>query len=71
MVAYLEQKERTEEALLAATAKADRILTQIERMILSNASFVELAYTPADLKRIKHIGKKAVMLGIENGYAIG
>ena len=71
MVAYLEQKERTDEALLAATAKADRILTQIERMILSNASFVELAYTPADLNRIKHIGKKAVMLGIENGYAIG
>lgn len=71
MVAYLAQKERTDEALLAATAKADRILTQIEKMITSNASSVELAYTPTDLYRIKQAGKKAVMLGIENGYAIG
>lgn len=71
MVAYLEQKERTEEALLAATAKADRILTQIEKMVAANASAVEIAYTPADLNRLKAAGKKAVMLGIENGYAIG
>lgn len=71
MVAYLAQQERTDEALIAATAKADRILTQIEQMIAANASFVELAYTPADLYRLKAIGKKAVMLGIENGYAIG
>lgn len=71
MVAYLAQKERTDEALIAATAKADRILTQIEQMIAANASFVELAYTPADLYRLKAMGKKAVMLGIENGYAIG
>lgn len=32
MVAYLAQGERTDEALQAATAKADRILTQIEEM---------------------------------------
>lgn len=71
MVAYLEQKERTDEALVAATAKADRILTQIEQMIAANASFVEQARTPADLYRLKSMGKKAIMLGIENGYAIG
>ncbi len=71
MVAYLEQKERTDEALVAATAKADRILTQIEQMIAANASFVEQARTPDDLYRLKGMGKKAIMLGIENGYAIG
>lgn len=71
MVAYLEQKERTEDALLAATAKADRILNEIEKMVAYNCTHVDIAYTPADLYRIKSSGKKAVMLGIENGYAIG
>ena len=71
MVAYIEQKERTDEALLAATAKADRILTQIEKMTAENCTAMDIAYTPADLYRLKREGKKAIMLGIENGYAIG
>ena len=71
MAAYLEQRERTEEAFLAATAKADRILTQIEEMAAANCTAMDIAYTPADLPRLKRDGKKAVMLAIENGYAIG
>ncbi len=71
MVAYLEQKERDEEALLAATAKANRILTQIEEMAARNCTLLDIAYTPADIARLKRDGKKAIMLGIENGYAVG
>ena len=71
MVAYLEQKERTPEALLAATAKADHILDEIGKMVQLNHNSVEIAYTPDDLYRLKRQGKKAIMLGIENGYAIG
>lgn len=71
MVAYLKQLERTDEALSAATAKADRILNEIEEMVAKNCTAVDIAYTPADLCRLKKAGKKAVMLGIENGYAIG
>ena len=71
MVAYLSQKERTEEALLAATAKADQLLNEIERMVAMNCTAVDIAYTPDDLYRLKRDGKKAIMLGIENGYAIG
>ena len=71
MVAYLKQGERDTESLLAATAKADRILTQIEEMVAANCTEVDIAYTPADIARLKHAGKKAIMLGIENGYAIG
>jgi len=71
MVAYLKQGERDAESLLAATAKADRILTQIEEMVAANCTEVDIAYTPADIVRLKHAGKKAIMLGIENGYAIG
>ncbi len=71
MVAYLKQGERTEEALQAATAKADRILTQIEEMAAAHPAAVGMARTPSDLTRLKNEGRKAVMLGIENGYAIG
>lgn len=65
------KKERTDEALLAATAKADQLLNEIERMVAMNCTAVDIAYTPADLYRLKREGKKAIMLGIENGYAIG
>lgn len=71
MVAYLAQKGRSEEELLAATAKADRILTDIEKMVKANEHAVAIAYTPDDLYRLKAEGRKAIMLGIENGYAIG
>ena len=70
MVAYLPQKERTEEALLAATAKADQLLDEIEKMVAMNCTAADIAYTPADLYRLKREGKKAIMLGIENGLAI-
>ena len=71
MVAYLKQGERDAESHLAATAKADRILTQIEEMVAANCTAVDIAYYPADIARLKRAGKKAIMLGIENGYAIG
>ncbi|MBQ8282149.1 MAG: gamma-glutamyl-gamma-aminobutyrate hydrolase family protein [Paraprevotella sp.] len=71
MVAYLEQKERTDEAFEVAMHKADHILNQIEQMVSGNSMQIEIARTPLDLLRLKGIGKKAIMLGIENGYAIG
>ena len=71
MVAYLQQKERDDASLVAATDKANRILDGIEAMVNQNISSVNIAYTPADLYRLKREGKKAIMLGIENGYAIG
>ena len=71
MVAYLQQKERDDASLVAATDKANRILDGIEAMVNQNIGSVNIAYTPADLYRLKREGKKAIMLGIENGYAIG
>ena len=71
MVAYLQQLGLSDEDLQAATAKADRILNEIEAMVAKSNPYVNIAYTPADLYRLKIEGKKAIMLGIENGYAIG
>jgi microsomal dipeptidase-like Zn-dependent dipeptidase/gamma-glutamyl-gamma-aminobutyrate hydrolase PuuD len=71
MVAYLEQKERTEKALKNATDKADHILTQIEDMVRENQQAIGLAHTATELWQLKQEGKKGLMMGIENGYAIG
>jgi microsomal dipeptidase-like Zn-dependent dipeptidase len=71
MVAYLKQEERTPEALLAANRRAHAILDEIEQRVGTLKDYMELAQTPADLYRLKAAGKKAVMRGVENGYAIG
>ncbi len=65
MVAYIPQGPRTPEGNAAATAYADSQLTRVKEMGVS------LARTPADLYRLKAAGQHAIMVGIENGYAIG
>ena len=71
MVAYLPQGERTPEAYKAVTAKTNRLLTQIEEIVQVNSDRVGLAETAEDILRLKAQGKKAILRGIENGYAIG
>lgn len=71
MVAYLKQEGRDDASLLAATKKADRILDEIEQMVAKSFDFIGIAKTPTDLYQNKQDGRKSIMLGIENGYAIG
>ena len=71
MVAYLRQLERDEASLDAAFAKAEHLLSEIEDMVKGNAESIAIAYTPDDLYRLKREGRRALMIGIENGYAIG
>lgn len=71
MVAYIRQEARDDVSLAAATAKADGLLRGIEERVEKNAPFVEITDTPAAIAEIKRRGKKVIMLGIENGYAIG
>lgn len=71
MAAYLKQEGLDGHSLSMAEAKTFRILSEIEQMIDDNSKYVELARTPADLLRLKHQRKKAVMMGVENGYGIG
>ena len=71
MVAYLPQGERTPEAYKAVTAQTNRLLTQIEEIVEVNKDRVGLAETAKDILRLKAQGKKAILRGIENGYAIG
>lgn len=71
MVAYLKQEARDAVSLAAATEKASALLQGIEERVAANSSHVAITDTPCDLWRLKNEGKKIIMLGIENGYAIG
>lgn len=70
MVAYLEQKGRTESELQAATEKAVDIINRLKAMVGATEGF-RIALTREDLLQNKFEGKKSVVLGIENGYALG
>ena len=71
MAAYLPQGERNEEAFRRITQQTEDTLTQIEQMAARHAHAVGIACTPDELYQLKQSGKKAIMMGIENGYAIG
>lgn len=71
MVAYIPQGKRDITSLQKATDYADERLSQIIRQEDNNGNRMGIAYTPNDLIRLKSLNKKAVFLGIENGYAFG
>ena len=70
MVAYLEQQGRSESELQAATDKAVGIINRLKAMVGATEGF-SIALTKEDLLQNKFEGKKSVVLGIENGYALG
>ena len=65
MVAYLPQTLADH-----PKAYADNIFDQIEEIVSKNSDYVSIARTPADLWINKQLGRKSIMLGIENGHAI-
>lgn len=71
IVAYIPQGPRDEEGLRQAAEKAERILAEIKRQAALSGETAEIASTAADVYRIKDAGKKAFLIGIENGYALG
>lgn len=71
MVAYIPQGARDEASLTAATAMAEELLQGIADRVETNSSHVALCDNPKELAELKKSGKKVIMRGIENGYAIG
>jgi len=67
MVAYLPQK-----GVYKSTHQqfADDIFDRIEAIVAQHPSHLAIARTPADLWKNKQMGRKSVMLGIENGLAL-
>jgi microsomal dipeptidase-like Zn-dependent dipeptidase len=71
MVAYIPQGARDDESLKQAKIKADTLLDWVISEVAGNVSYISLCSTPCELYGLKAQGKRAIMLGVENGYAIG
>ena len=71
MVAYLKQGARDEHSLQCATTRADALLQGIADRVARSGDCAVLCDTPQELYAHKKAGKRVVMRGIENGYAIG
>ncbi len=78
MVAYLPQPKPEENfsskvdfAVTGPTEYADLIFDKIETIVKANANYLNIARTPAELYENKRKGYKSIVLGIENGLAIG
>lgn len=71
MVAYIPQGSLTaaasDKAVKQSFSTLNTLLEQIER----NRQQVGQARTPEDIKRLKAENKRAILLGLENGYGIG
>jgi microsomal dipeptidase-like Zn-dependent dipeptidase/gamma-glutamyl-gamma-aminobutyrate hydrolase PuuD len=71
LAAYIGQGKRDPLSLDTAVRRINDLIIDIHRQVEANSDLCELATTPEDLARIKKAGKKAIYIGIENGYAIG
>lgn len=71
MAAYLPQGSRDTASLQAATEKAVELLKGIDRRVEANSQYMAVCDNPGELRPLKCAGKKIIMKGIENGYALG
>jgi membrane dipeptidase len=70
-VVYVDQGPRTPEGYATIRDNALRTFLRIHVMAARSAGECEIALTAADGPRIAAMGKRAIYLSVENGYAIG
>jgi membrane dipeptidase len=71
-IVYVGQGPRTPAGYAAARAEAQRKFDGIRRVAeVQCPAQAELAYRAADIERIVASGKRAIAIGVENGYPIG
>lgn len=68
---YLGQGPRTPEGHETAKTKALGIFDAIHTTLKNTSSEAELVTTPQDAMRIGKTGKRAIFIGVENGYPMG
>lgn len=71
LAAYMAQGPRDAQSSKNAVKHINMIIDSIYSQAGRNKDLCEIAVTADDLIRLKKEGKKAVFLGIENGYGIG
>ena len=68
---YVGQGPRTPDGYRQARQQATDTLDRLDAMFLAQAAACERALTPADAARIRRGGRRAIFLGMENGYPLG
>jgi len=71
MVAFIRQGDRNPARLQQDYDQAISTISKIRRQIEMNSDRVGIALCPADIIQLKKESRKAILLGIENGTAIG
>ena len=68
---FIGQGERTEEGNGKAKNLAFEIFDAIKKAVKDNQDIAQIATSPEEAYRIQDEGKRAIFIGIENGYPIG
>jgi len=71
MSIFTPQGSRTEEGHANAQARALKLIELTQKMAVDNPDKAEIALTPDDAYRIEKTGKRAIFMGMENGYPLG
>lgn len=69
--AFTSQRERTDENRLVARMKADELIDSIYSVCAKNKKLAEVALSVKDGYRLEKEGKRAIYIGMENGFPIG
>lgn len=68
---FVGQRERTPEGNEYAKERALRLFDSIHAVVGRNTDYAEAALSATDLEAISRRGKRAVYIGIENGFPLG
>lgn len=68
--AFTGQKPRTEENYTKAYSITNQMIDSLHSMVKRNSDLVTLALKADDLSKIEKTGKRAVYIGLENGFPI-
>ena len=68
---FIGQDERTEEGNERAKKLAFKIFDAIKKAVKENQDIAQIATSPEDAYKIQDEGKRAIFIGIENGYPVG
>lgn len=71
LACWVRQGELTNAGRLNAKNRVDKLITRIENQVSRNSTLCGIARNTEDIFKLKNEGKKAFLIGIENGYAIG
>jgi len=71
MSIFTAQGPRNEEGHLAAKDHALKLIGITQKMAADYSDLAEMGYSAADAERITQSGKRAIYMGMENGYPLG